>query len=197
MRITKIHRILQFHQSSWLAKYIQFNTVKRQEANNDFEKNFFKLMCNSVFGKTMENLRNRVDIKLINNETALKKIVSKPSFQRFQIFNEDLVGVENKRTNLLLNKPVYVGCTILELSKIVMYDFHYNVMQKRYGDCLNLLFTDTDSLCYEIFTGDIYEDIKQFHQYFDTSNYPKDNPLCSVKFKKVPGKMKDELAGMC
>lgn len=197
MKVTKIHRILEFHQCPWLAKYIQFNTTKRQEARNDFEKNFFKLMCNSVFGKTMENLRNRVDIKLVNSETTLRKYVSKPSFQRCQIFNEDLVGVENKQINLLLNKPVYVGCTILELSKIVMYDFHYNVMQKRYGDQVNLLFTDTDSLCYEIFTDDIYEDMRQFQHCFDTSNYSKDNPLFSTIFKKVPGKMKDELAGRC
>lgn len=153
-------------------------------------------LCN-VYGKCLENLRERFNLTLVHSKEKPKRYVAKPSFERFQIFNEDLVGVENKRTNLLLNKPVYVGCTILELSKIVMYDFHYNVMQKRYGDCLNLLFTDTDSLCYEIFTGDIYEDMKQFHQYFDTSNYPKDNPLFSVKFKKVPGKMKDELAGMC
>lgn len=148
-----------------------------------------------ISGKTMENLRNRVNIRLIHNKASLRKCVSKPSFERFKIFNEDLVGVENKKTNLLLNKPVYVGSAILELSKIVMYDFHYNVMRPKFGDNLNLLFTDTDSLMYEIFTDDIYEDMIQFQDYFDTSNYDKGSPVYSTKFKKIPGKMKDELAG--
>lgn len=94
----------------------------------------------------MENLRNRVSIKLANSEKQMRKYVSKPSFQRFRIFNEDLVRIENKVTDLLLNKPVYVGCAILDLSKTVMYDFHYNVMTPRYGHNLHLLFTDTDSL---------------------------------------------------
>ncbi|XP_071138792.1 uncharacterized protein [Mytilus edulis] len=195
MKITKVHRILEFHQSPWLATYIQFNTSRRQEARNDFEKNFFKLMCNSVFGKTMENLRNRVNIKLVNNESSLKKCVSRPSFERFQIFNEDLVGVENKHINLLLNKPVYVGSVILELSKIIMYDFHYNVMQEKYGGNLNLLFTDTDSLCYEIYTDDVYDDMNSFLNYFDTSNYQPSDQLHSTIYKRVPGKMKDEMAG--
>ena len=143
----------------------------------------------------MENLRNRVDIKLVNNEDRLKKYTSRPSFERFQIFNEDFVGVENKTTNLLLNKPVYVGATILELSKIVMYDFHYNVMKPKYGDNLNLLFTDIDSLMYQIFTDDIYGDMMTFQDYFDTSGYDSKHPLYSTVNKKVVGKMKDELSG--
>ena len=143
----------------------------------------------------MENLRNRVDIKLVNNNNALKQYTSRPSFERFQIFNEDLVGVENKKINLLLNKPVYVGATILELSKTVMYDFHYNVMQTKYGDNLHLLFTDTDSLMYEIFTQDVYQDMATFKDYFDTSGYDPSHPLFSTVNKKIVGKMKDELSG--
>lgn len=195
MKVTKVHRILEFHQSPWLASYISFNTIKRQQAKNDFEKKFFKLMNNSVFGKTMENLRKRVEIKLVNCEANLRKQVAKPSFERFKIFNPDLVGVENKKVNLLLNKPVYVGAAILELSKIVMYEFHYKMMKPKYGDNINLLFTDTDSLMYEIFTEDVYDDMKQIINYFDTSNYPQDNPLHPTTLKKVPGKFKDELAG--
>lgn len=144
----------------------------------------------------MENLRNRVDIKLVNNKRSLKKHTSKPSFTRCQIFNEDLVGVENKTINLVLNKPVYVGAAILELSKIVMYDFHYNVMKPKYGDNLNLLFTDTDSLMYQIYTTDIYRDMMYFLDYFDTSGYNKNHPLYSTTNKKLVGKMKDELAGL-
>lgn len=143
----------------------------------------------------MENLRNRVNIKLINNENMLQKYTSRPSFDRFQIFNEDLVGVQNKTINLVLNKPVYVGATILELSKILMYDFHYNVMKPKYGDNLNLLFTDTDSLMYEIFTDNIYQDMTTFRDYFDTSGYDSKHPLYSTTNKKVVGKMKDELSG--
>lgn len=105
------------------------------------------------------------------------------------------MGVENKKVNLLLNKPVYVGAAILELSKIVMYEFHYKMMKPKYGDNINLLFTDTDSLMYEIFTEDVYDDMKQIINYFDTSNYPQDNPLHPTTLKKVPGKFKDELAG--
>ena len=145
----------------------------------------------------MENLGNRVDIKLVNNEDGLRKYVSKPSFERFQMFNEDLVGIQNKKTNLLLNKPVYVGATILELSKIIMYDFHYNMVRPKYGENLNLLFTDTDSLMYEIFTDDIYDDMKGFQDYFDTSGYDPKHPLYSTINKKVVGKMKDELSGKC
>lgn len=143
----------------------------------------------------MENLRNRKDIKLVNNEISLRKYTSKPSFERFQIFNEDLVGVENRTINLRLNKPVYVGATILELSKIVMYDFHYNVMKPKYGNNFNLLFTDTDSLMYQIFTDDIYKDMATFQDHFDTSGYDENHPLYSTTNKKVVGKMKDELSG--
>lgn len=108
-------------------------------AKNDFEKDFFKLMNNAVFGKTMENLRNRVNIQLVHTE-KLKIICAKPSFK---IFNEDMVGAENKIVNLKLNKRFYIGQTILDLFKLVMYDLHYNFMQKRYGEKIILLFTDT------------------------------------------------------
>ena len=150
LKCTKIHRILEFRQEPWLRPYIDFNSEKRKHARNDFERDFFKLMNNAVFGKTMENLRNRVDIKLIQTEKKLKKYCAKPSFERIQIFNDDLVGVENKKVTLVLNKPVYVGQTILDLSKMVMYDFHYNILKKKYGNSMHLLFTDTDSLMVEV-----------------------------------------------
>lgn len=130
MKVTKVHRILEFRQEPWLKIYIDFNSNKRKNAKNDFEKDFFKLMNNAVFCKTMENLRNRVNVKLVHTERKLKKLCAKPSFDRFKIFNEDLVGVENKKVKPLLNKPVYIGQTILDLSKLVMYDFHYNFMKK-------------------------------------------------------------------
>ena len=195
MVVTKIHRVLAFNQSCWLKPYISFNTEKRKEAKNAFEKDFFKLMNNAVFGKTMENLRKRVNVKLVNAEEKVKKLVSKPNFHDFKIFNEDLTAIQMKKTKLLLNKPIYVGLSILDLSKILMYDFHYSYIKNKYGQQAKLLFTDTDSLCYEITTEDIYKDMFQDASLFDTSDYPTDHLLHSTSNKKVLGKMKDECAG--
>ncbi|XP_033762615.1 uncharacterized protein LOC117344073 [Pecten maximus] len=195
MILTTIHRVIKFKQSPWLKPYIEFNTNKRKQASNDFEKDYYKLKNNAVFGKTMENLRNRVDIKLIHSEDRLCKYCAKPSFQQCRIFNEDLVGVQMLKTNLLLNRPVYVGFTVLDLSKLIMYDFHYNYMKQNYGQNTKLLFTDTDSLTYLTHTDDIYADIFVNLDLFDTSNYPIDDLLYSTTNKKVLGKMKDETGG--
>lgn len=152
-------------------------------------------MNNAVFGKTMENLRNRVNINLVHTEQRLKKLCAKPSFDRFKIFNDDLVGVENKKVKLLLNKPVYIGQTILDLSRLVMYDFHYNFMKKLYEDNIKLLFTDTDSLMYEIETPNLNEDIVKYKSMFDLSNYPVDHPFHDDANKKIVLKFKNETAG--
>lgn len=124
-------------------------------------------MNKAVFGKTVENGRNHINVKRVHTERKLKKLCAKPSFNRFKIFNEDLVGVENKKVKLLLNNPVYIGQTILDLSKLVMYDFHYNFMRKIYGNQIRLLFTDTDSLMYEIETPDLEGDIGRHRDLFD------------------------------
>ena len=125
----------------------------RKEAKLDFEKDFFKLMNNAVFGKTMENLRNRTNIQLVNNSKKMIKLCAKPAFKFFKIFNEDLVGVHMAKLKLKLNKPIYVGASFPDLSKILMYDYHYNHIMLKYGANAKLLFTDTDSLCYEIKNG--------------------------------------------
>ena len=146
----------------------------------------------------MENVRNRVDIKLVNNKEKFLKLASKPNYQSCTIFSEDLVAVHMKRTNLVLNKPIYLGMSILDISKNLMYDFHYKYIKPKYGDRAKLLFTDTDSLCYEIKTEDVYEDISpEVHRLFDTSNYPKDHKSCipTGVNKKVPGLFKDETGG--
>ena len=197
-KITKIHKGITFNESPWLAEYIQMNTALRTKVTSSFEKDFFKLANNSVFGKTMENVRNRVDIKLVNDKEKFLKLASKPNYQSCTIFSEDLVAVHMKRTKLVLNKPIYLGMSILDISKNLMYDFHYNYIKKKYGDRAKLLFTDTDSLCYEIKTEDVYEDISpDVHRLFDTSNYPKDHPSCipTGANKKVPGLFKDECGG--
>ena len=193
LRLTKIHRAIGFCQSKWLQPYIDFNTEMRKAAKNTFE-DFYKLMNNSVFGKTMENVRKRIKVKLCNKERQFKRQVAKPEFRRFKIFNEDLTGVHLQISNLVLNKPIYVGMSILDLSKTLMYDFHYSHIQSKYRKA-KLLFTDTDSLCYHIETEDIYGDMRN-DDWFDTSNYPTDHMCHSDKNKKVLGKMKDETAGV-
>ena len=194
MKLTKIHRVLSFQQSPWLKSYIDFNTESRKQAKNDFEK-VYKLMNNAVFGKTMGNLRKRVKIELVNNQKRAMKLSVKPSFQGFRIFNEDLVGVNMKIEKLYLNRPIYVGFSILDMSKTLMYDFHYNHIKKIYGSLATLLFTDTDSLAYAIQTNYIYEDMMNSIDLYDTSDYPNHSQLFSLKNKKIIGKMKDETYG--
>ena len=152
-------------------------------------------MNNSVFGKTCENLKKRTNIKLVNNEKTMKKLCAKPSFKSFKIFNEHLTAVHMSQPSILLNRPAYVGFVVLDVSKILMYRFHYNVIKKRYGDKAILLFTDTDSLCYLILTDDIYQDMLDNIDEFDTSDYKEDHFLHSLMNKKVLGKMKDECSG--
>ena len=196
MIVTKIHKVLSFKQSPWLKSYIDFNTRQRSSARNDFEKDFFKLMNNSMFGKTMENLRNRQKVELVNTERRLKKIVAQPTFKSFTIFHQHLLAVERSVSELTLNRPIYTGISVLDLSKILMYDWHYNFVKQHYpGDRSKLLFTDTDSLVYRIRTNDLYADMKQYQSKFDFSGYPRDHSCYSSTNKKVIGKMKDELNG--
>ena len=198
MKITKIHRGIAFNESPWLKKYIDLNTNLRAKATNNFEKDFFKLMNNSVFGKTMENIRNRVDIRLITNEKEAKKLVSKPNFKHRTIFTDYLIAIHMNKTKVYYNKPIYLGLCILDISKTLMYDFHYNYMKKKYGDKASMLFTDTDSLTYEIETEDFYKDINpDINRLFDTSNFPNDHEsgIKTGMNKKVPGMFKDETGG--
>ena len=196
--ITKIHRGIQFEESAWLKEYIDLNTKLRMKATNAFEKDFFKLMNNAVFGKTMENIRKRVDIRLVHSEKKAQKLVNKPNFEHLTIFDENLVAIHMKKTMLYHNKPVYLGMCILDLSKTLMYDFNYNYMKVKYNDKATLLFTDTDSLMYETETNDFYKDINpDVHDIFDTSNYPEDHPsgLSTGVNNKVLGMFKDEAGG--
>ena len=156
----KLNRVLEFEQECWMEPCIRMNTEFRKKAKNDFEKNFYKLMNNSVFSKTMENLRNRVDIKIVrsNEEDKIRKLVASPLYSRHVIFTNDLVGIDMRKSRLLLNKPVYTGMTILDNSKILTYDFFYNHLKEQYGKSCDLLYTDTDSLLLEIKTDEVYKD---------------------------------------
>ena len=141
LKLVKIHRGIMFEESPWLEKYITLNTKLRTKAKNDFEKNFFKLMNNSVFGKTMENIRNRVVVKLVKNREKAEKLSAKPNFKHCNIFCEELVAIHMKKTKLVFNKPVYLGMCILHLSKTLMYEFHYNYIKRKYGDKAKLILT--------------------------------------------------------
>ena len=196
LKINKVHRVLEFNQSPWLKQYIQFNTLKRTQAKNSFEKDFFKLMNNSVFGKTMENIRKRVDVRLITDEKKLLKMVSKPTYVSSKIFNENLVAVHKIKETLTLNRPAYIGMCILDLSKTLMYNFHYNYIKKKYGNKAKLLFTDTDSLTYEIEAEDVYQDFWNDKDRFDNSDYPESSPYFDKTNKKVIGKFKDEASAV-
>ena len=198
IEVTKIHRVLEFNESTWLKPYIDFNTSKRASATNSFEKDFFKLMNNSIYGKSIQNVRKRMDVKLITSKSKdymLAKYVAKPSFISFKLFDDNLIALHKIKERVTLNSPIYVGMCILELSKTLMYNFHYNYILKKYPDT-KLLMTDTDSLLYEINTKrDIYEDTYNNKQLFDNSNYPSDSPLFFDDNKKVIGKFKDETGG--
>ena len=194
MKLTKIHRAIQFKQSDWMKKYIDFNTEKIKNATNDFEKDFLKLMISSVYGKTMENLRKRVNVRLVNNEKDFLKYTSRPSYVTHKLFDKDYAAIYEIKPVLMLNKPIYVGFTVLDLSKWMMYDFHYNFINKNFG--AELLFTDTDSLTYEIKSENVYEEFFKWKELFDFSNYAKDSKFYDNANKKVIGKMKDEYGGI-
>ena len=193
MKLTKIHRVLKFKQSDWMKKYIDFNTEKRMNAANDFEKDFFKLMINSVYGKTMENLRKRINVRLVNKAEDFLKYTSRPTYITHKIFGEDYAAIHEIKPVLILNKPIYVGFTVLELSKWLMYDFHYNFIKKHFDT--KLLFTDTDSLTYEIKSDDVYEESFKHKHLFDFSNLSKNSKFFDETNKTVIGKMKDESKG--
>ncbi|XP_065198789.1 uncharacterized protein LOC135830431 [Sycon ciliatum] len=197
LRCVKLHRALKFTQTPWMRNYIEKNTDLRKKAKDDFSKDFYKLMNNAVFGKTMEIVRRRVNIKLLRSreEKKIKQLVAKPTYNRHVIFNDDLVGVQSNRTKVVLNKPIYVGMSILDLSKTLMYDFYYNHLKVMYGSDVRLLYTDTESLVLHFFTDDLFDDMSEFLEKYDTSNYDQSHPLYSEKNKKVVGLFKDELGG--
>ena len=209
--LERVHRTIEFNQSAWMKPYIDFNTQLRAVATSNFEKDFFKLMNNAVFGKTMENIRKHRNIKLVITEERYLKTVIRPNFKSGTRFDENLMGCERAKIKVKMNKPVCLGQAILDLSKIVMYEFHYDYMKPKIKDlrlrgalsiraqwppCLQLCYTDTDSLVYGIKTEDFYVDIADnVPTRFDTSRYLPDRPLPVGLNKKVIGLIKDELGG--
>ena len=189
LELKKVHRVIEFNQEAWLKKYIGMNTELRKKASNHFEKDFFKLMNNAVFGKTMENVRKHRDIKLVKTDHKRNKLVSEPNYHTMKLsirtklsYNEaylrNLSIIEMKKVEVKMKKPIYLGLSILEISKIIMYEFWYDYVKKKYGDMVKLCYMDTDSLIMNIKTKDFYKDIAQdVEERFDTSNYDVDRPL--------------------
>ena len=172
------------------------NTELRKLAKNDFEKYLFKLMNNSVFGKTMENIRKQRNIKLATTDKKRSKLVSEPNYHTINLISEDLSIIEMKKTKVKMNKPIYLGLSILEISKTLMYEFWYDYMKPKYNGNVKLCYVDTDSFIINIKTNDFYEDIaSDVENRFDTSNYEVKKPLPTGKNKKVISLMKYELGG--
>ena len=196
LKFKKIHRVIEFNQEAWLKPYIDMNTELRKLAKNDFEKDLFKLMNNSVFGKTMENIRKHRDIKLLTTDKKRSKLVSEPNYHTINLISEDLSIIERKKTKVKMNKPIYLRLSILEISKILMYEFWHDYMKPKYNSNVKLCYIDTDSFIMNIKTNDFYKNIaSDFENRSDTSNYEANRPLPTGKNKKVIGLMKDELGG--
>ena len=214
LKFKKIHTVIEFNQEAWLKSYIDMNTELRNLAKSDFEKDLFKLMNNSVFGKTMENIRKHRDIKLVTTDKKRSKLVSGPNYHTINLISEDFSIIEMKKTKVKMNKPIYLGLSILEISKILMYEFWYDYIKPKYNDNVRLCYMDTDSFVMHIKINDFYKDIaSDVENRFDTSNYEANTSettagpsslersalarrsLPTGKNKKVISLMKDELGG--
>ena len=151
LKLKRVHRIIEFNQKAWLKPYIDMNT---ELAKDDFEKDLFKLMNNAVFGKTMENIRKHRDIKLVTTDKKRNKLVSEPNYHMTNYISEDLSIIEMNKTKVKMNKPIYLGLSILDISKILMYEFWYDYIKPKYGNRVKLRYMDTDSFIMNIKTND-------------------------------------------
>lgn len=195
IKVSKIHRALQFNQSNWLQVFVDFNTARRTSATNDFERNLYKLLVNAIFGKSIQNQRKEKDIRAVtvwDSRYGAEACIASPDFHSIAEINENHAIIQKKRTEIEIRRPIYIGAAILDISKTLMYDFHYSKM-KRWVESIELCYMDTDSFIYEIKGTDIYEVMKERSEWFDTSNFPEDNQFgIEQKNAKVVGKFKNE-----
>ena len=192
----KVHRVIKVNEKAWLKPYFDMNTKLRQKAKKNFEKDFFKVISNGVFGKTMKNVRQHRNIKLVTTERRRNYLVSEPNYHTTKFFTENLLAIEMRKTQILMNKPVYLGLSILDLSKTVMYEFWYDYVTPKYLENAKLCYMDTDSLIVHAETDDIYKDIAEdVETRFDTSNFEIDRPLPEANNEKVIILMKEKLVG--
>ena len=193
-----MHKVIQFNQEARLKPYICLNAKLRKEAKHDFEKDFFKLMNNSAFGKTMEKMRKHRDIKLVTTDKRRNQLASEPNYHTTKYLSEDLMAIEMRMIKVKMNKPIHLSMSILDLSKTLMYGFWYDYIKTNYQGRAKLCYTDTDSFVIYVKTKDFYEDIAgDVKKWFDTSNYDKDDkrPLPIGENEKVIGLFKEELGG--
>ena len=196
IKVTKIHRILTFDEKPFLKEYIDLNTELRKQSKNDLEKDLFKLINNAIFGKSMENVLNRSNIKLINNNPEKwLKLIKQPNFENAYKISNRLCLVESRPIKTVFNKPIYMGAVILETSTLHMYQFWYDHLKTKYGDKIQLIYTYTDSFVTEVETDDIYKDMFEDSHLYDFSDYSKDHPNYSLTNKKVYGIFKYDLNG--
>ncbi|XP_074604049.1 uncharacterized protein LOC141857450 [Brevipalpus obovatus] len=195
MKVEKCHRILSFREKAWIEPYVDLCTSRRQQATTNFQKDFWKLLVNSLFGKSIENKRKYCNVKVILNHNELSKNLKNPLFDEFMILDRNKAFLKCRKRRVIMDKPIFLGFTVLELSKLHMYYLHYDVFKASYKERLKLIYTDTDSFIYHIKTRDIFRDFSYFADIMDFSDYPKDHPLHSEVNKKVIGKLKDEMAG--
>ncbi|XP_015787958.1 uncharacterized protein LOC107364979, partial [Tetranychus urticae] len=193
--LKKIHRILQFEEKPWLKPYIMLCTEKRQQANNAFEKDFWKLMINSLYGKSIENKRKHCEVKFLADRKAVFKATREPLFDQFCILDENRAIAKLRKSKVILDKPIAVGFSVLEFAKLYMYQLHYDTFKAYYGRNLSLVYTDTDSFIYHIKTENLYNDLKYFANIMDFCDYPKNHSLHSEENKKKLGYLKDETNG--
>ena len=193
LKIKRVNKVLKFNQSPWLRSYIKLNTKLRQEADSKFEESFPKLMNNSFFGKTCQNKRKYTNIKIVTNSSEVERLIASPRLMRWKLIDEELGMFDMGQHSIKLDKPRYIGFCVLELSKLIMYKFHYDYILPHFPKT-KVLFTDTDSFCYHIKTNqDVYEVIKGNSTWFDFSNYPANHTNFDNKINHLkPGVFKDE-----
>ena len=198
LKLTKVHKIIQFDQEAWLKPCINMKIVLRKEAKDEFEKESFKLMIKIIFGKTTENVRNHRDIRVVTTDKIRSIFASEPNYHSTKYISEELLIIEMRKVEVKRNKPIYLGQAILDISKTLMYEFWYDYIKPKYGDKARLCYTDTDSFVINIKTEDFYKDISNdVDNWFDTSSYDEKDkrPLPIGKNKKLIGKFKDESKG--
>jgi hypothetical protein len=193
MKIKEVFRVIKFEQKPFMKTWVDFCTEKRSNSTNDFSKNFWKLLVNSVYGKTIESIVNRKQVKICRDPKSFSKLCSRPSYDRHIVINEDLVIVVMNPETVRVDKPYYIGFSILEISKFIMYDFFYNILRPYFGDNgVSLLYSDTDSLAINIRTSDLLHDLKNLETNMDFSNLNLKHPLFSDENKARLFKFKEE-----
>jgi uncharacterized protein YeeX (DUF496 family) len=198
MKLKKIHKIIKFKQANWLEPYILYNTALRTKAKNEFEKNFFKLMNNAVFGKTMENVRKYKDIVICHPDN-ITRYSSSPLMHYYEQISPSLTIIHRYKAKVTMSKPIYVGAKILDLSKLLMYEYFYDQLKVKFETRIKIIYMDTDSFILYIETDDLTKELIEDLSWYDTSDYPPGHPMktnhpdksCN---KKVIGKFKNEMA---